>query len=227
MLRNLATLGLSAIAIAAASSGALASGDESQTINFGPFTTSTVYNLDFAKFTPSLGTLTAVTETLTVNGTVQGFLYDVFNQNGGLSYSNFNVTSSSTATLFGSVVTTNNAVTIGPYAGTTVAGDTYVPETPVSVSNSSFSTITSNLTGFIGPGTAHGGLSVSAGYMSAPADGPSGLSYGGLENLNGSVVIDYTYTPAVHTPEPGSVALLLAGGTVTFAGLRRRRSLRK
>ncbi len=224
MLKTLAKLGLAALAVATISGGAFA---QSQTINFGPYTNSLVHSFNYAKFDPSLGTLTEVTETLLVNGTLTARVID--GNGGGDHYSNFAIDSSATASITSTALTATSSVSSATFAGVTTT--VINPETPTVVSNSSTTHLFSGLSGFIGPGTVTDGLSVSLGSVATLSGNDIdnvGLGFGGTQSLGGSVTIVYTYTPAVaHTPEPGSVALLLAGGTTAFAGLRRRRSLKK
>jgi len=223
MLKNLAKLGLTALAVATISSGALA---QSQTINFGPFTSTAVHSFNYAKFNPSLGTLTEVTETLVLDGTLTARVIDP--NGGGDAYSNFQIGSSATGTVVSTALTTTANVTSGVYTGvtTTVINTAGV----ASVSNTTTTHLFTGLGTFIGPGTAVDGLSVALGSVNTLSGNDldsASLGFGGVQSLGGSVTIVYDYTPTSHTPEPGSVALLFAGSSVAFAGLRRRRSLKK
>lgn len=233
MLKTLAKLGLAALAVATISGGAFAA-DEikvySASNEAAPFTDS----INLLKFDPSLGTLTNVTMRLTTSNVSEIDVFD-FSYTGPHpatgSYSG--VTSAVNLTVIGppsNVAIPALDTTVSSTIGAGTISQLFLPFTGISSSNDTgWQTVTSPWTQYVGVGYTSSLVKVESSGANVQGTGLVGTSVSGSAVVSYSLSVDYTYTPAVggHTPEPGSVALLLAGGTTAFAGLRRRRSLKK
>ena len=213
-------IGLTAAAVIACARAASAT-MITQTFSFGPKTVAWTMTHIFNGFNPALGTLTAVTETITEShgGSVTATNHSTSSSNTG----SFSFTNIATVTL---PVTGNLASLFVPVlqvksfnlppSGTSTM--------PLSGSGSRTGTATSaftNLTPFEGP--------LKATINDVPHSFGSGASITYSRTPVMGTVTDklvFTYTPAVAVPEPGSLASFFAGALASLAFLWRRKRAR-
>ena len=231
--KNLTVLaGLAALSFAGAAN-ANTTGGAAPTI--GPFSTdfglgtgaNPVTNLVFPLFNSNLGTLTSIS--FTVGGTVTT-TFSGSNPN-ALNPDNVTLTSQTNISLYAPpVVSPSNLIifttpsnVFGPI--TVPGGANFGPQTVVAPGNSTNPSYSGSFLPFEAAGGGFVSLPVTANGQSNASDtnGNINTSIRTTASAFGSVV--YTYTPTqTGVPEPGSVAMLIAGG-MTGAGffIRRRR----
>jgi len=200
-------------------------------------------NINYNLFDTNLGTLTSVTIRLQTTSLAE---VDVYN-NTGSDQPFTNATASFPLTVSGPPgITTyiTDTITAGPINGTANGGpgvvETKFPGVTgtddsgnVAIPNVDWALNFEQAGGGVAPAT----INVSAGNGSYAGSAPSGVFFGGSGALSGTfntppdglvgVTLIYTYTAGTPgAPEPGTWALLIATGSVSVFGLRRRRALK-
>lgn len=198
------------------------------------FTAPYTFNL----FDTNLGTLTDISVELATTTTASLTVANLslFGSTGPLTFDNgsadviMSVTGPPGSTLLlpavhvTSIVPTGTTLaldTIQTFPGTTVTNDTG----PLSIAPALFGGFEAS-----GGGSVTDGLNFSADAGSIFANGDPLLFYSASGEASGQLTLVYTYTapqPPVATPEPGTWALVFASASVSVAGLRKRRALKK
>jgi hypothetical protein len=179
------------------------------------------------QFNPSVGTLTSVVVSVTVNMVAE---VDVYNVNGP-SEMFTNATTSVPVSLSGPAsLSVGATVTTTPISGT-VIGTQGNPSLGYGLYTQSGLTATASnsvtlstmaaLAPYIGVGMANLPFSLVASPGVYSGTGPAGVAFGGSASVGATITVTYNYVPV---PEPASIALL---GLGSIAGLVGRRVLRR
>lgn len=193
-----------------------------QTMSYGPSDTPFSDPLTFNTFNTSAGTLQSVKLILTEGGTVTSSVW------------NFSPTPST----YSNVTTTGNVSISGPDSTTLTAGFTTLPASGT-ITTTATPTVVGTMSGSASASATAGSLlayeSTGAGTFlinavsSITTTGTSNtglVGFFGSGHLNGTVEVDYTYTPSTSSPvpEPSSLGLIAVGlgGLLTARRFRRR-----
>jgi len=191
-------------------------------------------------FDTNLGTLTGVSIRLQTTSTAE---IDIFNSTGSpISFSNANASFPLTVTgPPGATTYISETVVAGPISGVANPGPNAFPG--LSSTNDSGFVAVPNVDWALNFEAAGGGPStpqqviVTAGPGTYSGTSAPGLLFGGSAQVSGTfdtppfglvgVTLVYTYTSGTPgAPEPGTWALVIATGSVSVLGLRRRRALK-
>ena len=200
-----------------------------------PFSDAINYHL----FNTALGTLTNVSIDLTstINGIVVVNNYsadlpqtDFTNIPGSFTNGEAQVPLTLTGPPSSTLYVSTTATALAGSGSVDLSNDpTDYPDTPSTTTSSTYDVLSSAFSNYEKAGGGLSSTTVDVTATSGIFQGTTSdyLSFGGSATVTGLVNITYTYTPAATTPEPGSVALLVASGAVSLVGLRRRRTAKK